>query len=133
MPKFFNLSNLKHDVYTINSLIHEIIENLHRGNINRVVLIDESIHKSLKSIKENFSYLSYKTSQIKTLIFAVDFLKHITYLFKSYFDLIDSQFNVAQCNIKTKNRDIFDYCDSASQQINSYINEDIMYILNISL
>ena len=122
MSKIFNILNFEHDFCTIISLMNEIVENLHRGNINRVVMIDKSIHKSLKSIKQNYSCLSYQTSQIITLMFAVKSLKHITYIFKIFFDFIDSQFIDTQCNINIKNRDIFDYCDSALQQINSYIN-----------
>ena len=85
-------------------------------------MIDRSIHKSLKKIKKNFSCLIYQTSQITTLTHAIESLKHITEIFQSYFDLIDAYFIDKQSIIELKNRDIFDYCDSASKQINRYIN-----------
>ena len=122
MSKIFNVSNVKQEFCNINSFMNEIVVNLQRGNINRIIMIDDCIHKSLKAIKKNYSCLTYQTSQITTLVFAVESLKHITEMFHSYFDFIDIHFKDAQCNIDIKNRDIFDYCDSASQQINNYIN-----------
>lgn len=122
MSKIFNVSNVKQEFCNINSFMNEIVANLQRGNINRIIMIDDSIHKSLKAIKKNYSCLTYQTSQITTLTFATECLKYITDMFKSYFDLIDTHFKDAQCNIEIKNRDILDYCDSASQQINNYIN-----------
>ena len=122
MSKIFNVSNVKQEFCNINSFMNEIVVNLQRGNINRIIMIDDSIHKSLKAIKKNYSCLTYQTSQITTLTFAVESLKQVTEMFKSYFDFIDTHFKDAQCNIEIKNRDILDYCDSASQQINNYIN-----------
>lgn len=122
MSKIFNISIVKDEFCNINSYMNEIFVNLQRGNINRIIMIDDSIHKSLKAIKKNYSCLTYQTSQITTLTFAIESLKHIAGMFKSYFDFIDAHFIDSQCNIEIKNRDIFDYCDSAFQQINNYIN-----------
>lgn len=122
MSKIFNVSNVKQEFCNINSFMNETVVNLQKGNINRVIMIDNSIHKSLKVIKKNYSNLTYQISQITTLTFAVESLKHISEVFQSYFNFIDTHFKDAQCNIEFKNRDILDYCDSASQQINNYIN-----------
>lgn len=122
ISRIFNVSNVKHEFFNIDSLMKEILVTLQQGNVNRTIMLDDSIHKSLKAIKNNYSSLTYQTSQITTLLFAIEYLKHIKYVFKAYFDFIDAYFSDVQCNIKVKNRDIFDYCDSASSQINTYIN-----------
>ena len=102
--------------------MNEIFVNLETGNINRIVIIDYCIYKSLKIIKINFSRLKYQMSQISILLFAIEILKNIVEIFKSYFDFIDEHLKDTQNIIELKNRDIFDYCNSASQQINNYIN-----------
>lgn len=117
MSKIFNVPRVNHELCIINSLMNEMFDNLQKGNINRVVMIDSSIHKSLRTIKNNYSCLTYQTSQISILTFAFESLKHIAHKFKAYYEFIDTQ-----CNIEFKNRDIFDYCDSASKQICRYIN-----------
>lgn len=122
MTKVFDISCIKNEFYNIKSYMNEIFVNLQRGNINRIVIIDDYIHKSLKNIKINFSCLTYQMSQISILLFAIEILKNIVEIFKSYFDFIDENFIDTQTIIQIKNRDIFDYCDSASQQINNYIN-----------
>lgn len=117
MTKIFDVTSVKHEFYNIKAYMKEIFVNLQRGNINRIVIIDYCIYKSLKIIKINFSCLTYQMSQISILLFAIEILKNIVEIFQSYFDFIDTQ-----TIIEVKNRDIFDYCDSASQQINNYIN-----------
>lgn len=122
MSKVFVVSSVKHEFCNIKSYMNEIFLNLQKGNVNKIVIIDEYIHKSLKIIKKNFSCLTYKVSQITTLTFAIEILKHIVEVFRSYFGFIDEHLIDTQNIIELKNRDIFDYCDSASQQINNYIN-----------
>ena len=122
MIKIFDVSSIKHEFYNIKSYMNEIFVNLETGNINRIVIIDYCIYKSLKIIKINFSRLKYQMSQISILLFAIEILKNIVEIFKSYFDFIDEHLKDTQNIIELKNRDIFDYCDSASQQINNYIN-----------
>ena len=122
MSNIFSVSNVKEEFGKIVTFMNDIFVTLQKGNINRVILIDDSIHKSLKEIKRNYNCLTYETSQIAILTFALEGLQHITEIFTSYFNFIDQYFDNTPFFLKVKNRDIFEYCDSASQQITNYIN-----------
>ena len=55
MIKIFDVSSIKHEFYNIKSYMNEIFVNLETGIINRIVIIDYCIYKSLKIIKINLA------------------------------------------------------------------------------
>lgn len=118
MTKIFNISTVKTEIENIKNFINDIILTFKTGNINRILLIDTYIHKSLRQIKRQYSSLTFDVSQIYTLTFSHEQLLHIRDIFNAYFNIIDSN----NLDIEVKNRDIIEYCESALQQLDNYID-----------
>lgn len=124
MTKIFNITIVKSEIENIKTFINDVIVTLKTGNINRILLIDTHIHKSLREIKRQYSYLTFNISQIQTLTISHEQMLHIRDIFDTYFNIIDVNLDITNSNldIEVKNRDIIQYCESALQQINKYID-----------